>query len=43
MPIEVLARPGEAPLQGRSGKVQRIIAAPRQPRHERADEAGVAQ
>ena len=35
-PIEVVSLPGEAPVQGRSGKVQRIVAAP-EDRREWAD------
>lgn len=38
-PIEVISPAGEAPVQGRSGKVQRIVATPeRAPDHERVDE-----
>jgi phenylacetate-CoA ligase len=42
VPIEVISQPGEAPVQGRSGKVQRIIAAPRHVHHDRADEFSAA-
>jgi phenylacetate-coenzyme A ligase PaaK-like adenylate-forming protein len=42
VPIEVISLPGEAPVQGRSGKVQRIIAAPREAHCERVDQISAA-